>query len=42
MENRLVSMGRGEKRVRCMGRVTWKHITICKIVLLFRVEFIFL
>ena len=26
-----MDMGRGEKRVRCMGRVTWKHITICKI-----------
>ena len=24
-------MGRGEERVRCMERVTWKHITICKI-----------
>ena len=24
IENRLVHMGRGEERVRCMGRVTWK------------------
>ena len=24
MENRLVDMGRGEERVRCMERVTWK------------------
>ena len=24
-------MGRGEERVRCMERVTWKHIIICKI-----------
>ena len=23
--------GRGEERVRYMERVTWKHITICKI-----------
>ena len=23
-ENRLMDMGRGEERVRCMGRVTWK------------------
>ena len=26
-----MDMGRGEERVRCMERVTWKHITICKI-----------
>ena len=26
-----MEMGRGEERVRCMERVTWKHITICKI-----------
>ena len=25
-----MDMGRGEERVRCMERVTWKHITICK------------
>ena len=24
IENRLVEMGRGEERVRCMERVTWK------------------
>ena len=24
MENRLVDMGKGEERVRCMERVTWK------------------
>ena len=30
IENRLMDMGRGEERVRCMERVTWKHITICK------------
>ena len=24
MENRLMDMGRGEERVRCMERVTWK------------------
>ena len=24
LENRLMDMGRGEKRVRCMERVTWK------------------
>ena len=23
-ENRLMNMGRGEERVRCMDRVTWK------------------
>ena len=26
-----MDMGREEERVRCMERVTWKHITICKI-----------
>ena len=26
-----MDMRRGEERVRCMERVTWKHITICKI-----------
>ena len=25
-ENRLIDMGRGEERVRCMERVTWKLI----------------
>ena len=25
-----MDMGRREERVRCMERVTWKHITICK------------
>ena len=24
IENRLMDMGRGDERVRCMGRVTWK------------------
>ena len=24
-------MGKGEERVRCMEKVTWKHITMCKI-----------
>ena len=24
MENRLMDMGRGEERVRCMERITWK------------------
>jgi len=24
MENRLIDMGRGEERMRCMERVTWK------------------
>ena len=24
LENRLMGMGRGEERVRCMERVTWK------------------
>ena len=28
--NRLMDMGRGEERVRCVERVTWK-LTICKI-----------
>ena len=31
IENRLMDMGKGEERVRYMERVTWKHITICKI-----------
>ena len=26
-----MDMGRGEERVRCMERVTWKNIIICKI-----------
>ena len=26
-----MDMGCGEDRVRCTERVTWKHITICKI-----------
>ena len=26
-----MDLGRGEERVRCMERVTWKHSTICKI-----------
>ena len=26
-----MDMGSREERVRCMKRVTWKHITICKI-----------
>ena len=30
IENRLMDMGRGEERVRCMERV-WLSITICKI-----------
>ena len=31
-ENRLMDMGRGKERVRCMERVTWKtYITVCKI-----------
>ena len=30
MENRLTDMGRGEERLTCMERVTWKYITICK------------
>ena len=30
IENRLMDMGRGEERVRCVERVTWK-LTICKI-----------
>ena len=28
-ENRLVHMGRGDQRVRCMGRVTWKLTLPC-------------
>ena len=31
IKNRLIDMGRGEESVRCMERVTWKHIAICKI-----------
>ena len=31
IENRLMDMGRGEERVRCMERVTETYITICKI-----------
>ena len=31
IENRLMDMGRGKERVRCMERITWKHIIICKI-----------
>ena len=30
-QNRLMDMGKGEERLSCMERVTWKHITICKI-----------
>ena len=30
MENRLMDMGRGVERMRCMEKVTWKHITVCK------------
>ena len=30
MENRLMDMGRGKQRVRCMERVAWKH-TVYKI-----------
>ena len=26
-----MDMGRGKERVRCMERITWKHIIICKI-----------
>ena len=29
IENRLMDMGRGEERVRCMERVTWKLILPC-------------
>ena len=29
MENRLVDMGKGEERVRCMERVTWKLTLPC-------------
>ena len=29
IENRLMDMGRGEERVRCMERVTWKLIIPC-------------
>ena len=28
-ENRLMDMGRGEERVRCMARVTWKVTLTC-------------
>jgi len=28
-KNRLVDMGRGEERVRCMERVTWKLTLPC-------------
>jgi len=32
IENRFMDMGRGEEKMRCMERVTWKlYITICKI-----------
>ena len=31
IENRLMDMGRGEERVRCMERVTWK-LTLCKVM----------
>ena len=31
IENRLLDAGRGEEGVRCMERVTWKHITVWKI-----------
>ena len=31
MENRLIDMGRGEERMECREKLTWKHITICKI-----------
>ena len=31
IENVLVDMEGKEERVSCMERVTWKHITICKI-----------
>ena len=31
IENRLMDMGRGVERMRCMEKVTWKHITVCKI-----------
>ena len=30
IENRLMDMGRGEERVRCMGRVTGKFILYVK------------
>ena len=29
LENRLMDMGRGEERVSCMERVTWKLILPC-------------
>ena len=31
IENRRMDVDRGEERLRCMERVKWKHITICKI-----------
>ena len=31
IENRLMDMGRGEERVRCIERVTETYITMCKI-----------
>ena len=31
IKDRLMDMGKGEERLSCMERVTWKHITICKI-----------
>jgi len=30
IKDRLMDMGKGEERLSCMERVTWKHITICK------------
>ena len=29
IENKLMDMGRGEERVRCMERVTWKLMLPC-------------
>ena len=29
IKNRLMDMGRGEERMRCMGRVTWKLTLSC-------------
>ena len=29
IENRLMDMGKGEERVRCMERVTWKFTLPC-------------
>ena len=31
LENKLMDMGTGEERVRCMERVTWKFTLPCKI-----------